>query len=82
MYTMYGHQVNPESDSFVKTAEEAVEMLINSMSPGAQIANNLPFRESTHIFTQKVPFHLDARPSALSSHMGSGGRVQAVCRQV
>ena len=81
MYTMYGYQVNPESDSFVKTAEEAVEMLINSMSPGAQIANNLTFRESTHIFTQKAP-HLNARRSALSSHVGSGGRVQAICQQV
>lgn len=53
MYTMYGYQVNPESDSFVTTAEEAIEMLIYSLSPGAQVVNNLPFRELTQYFKPK-----------------------------
>lgn len=68
MYTMYGHQVDPESDSFVKTAEEAVEMLINSMSPGAQIVNNFPFRESALIFTKKSPVRLDTTKCAIFLH--------------
>lgn len=54
MYTMYGYQVNPESDSFVTTAEEAIEMLIYSMSPGAHVVNNLPFRESIQYFKLKT----------------------------
>lgn len=42
---MYGYEIDPENDSTVRMAEEAADMMLHAMFPGAMLVNALPIRK-------------------------------------
>jgi hypothetical protein len=44
MSAVYGHQIAPKDDYFVKIAEQAMAMVNAAVQPGATVVNALPFR--------------------------------------